>query len=411
MNSINMTLAINECILPIISYSFGIINWLESDLKQIDVNIRKMLHMYKMFHIKNDVDRLYGPRDTGGRGLISVWDSFKTNLSRIAHVIEHSESTILQICCKLDQTKLFSNVKRAMKYETETPIDYPKGFSDKSVMHQAKAKASLIRKKQLDERMQKWQEKPQHGAFMRQMKEIGADMKGTFGWLKSCALDPFSEAYICAAQEMGIFTKFHEKNILHNSNDAACRICKKTDETIFHILSGCDSLAKREYFVRHNAVCKYLHFVISQTYNLPCGKNWYMHEPKEVISTKDVDILYDRVIKTDIEVGANRPDIVVKDLNSKKAYIIDVACPCDLNIHKTEGTKVAKYIGLKGQLQKMWGFDCIIIPVVIGGLGGVTGNLKDNLALIPGHPRLAICQKIALLGSKKILLDALSRSR
>ena len=241
--------------------------------------------------------------------------------------------------------------------------------------------------------------------------EIGADMKGTFGWLKSCALDPFSEAYICAAQEMGIFTKFHEKNILHNSNDAACRICKKTDETIFHILSGCDSLAKREYFVRHNAVCKYLHFVISQTYNLQCGKNWYMHEPKEVISTKDVDILYDRVIKTDIEVGANRPDIVVKDLNSKKAYIIDVACPCDLNIHKTEGTKVAKYIGLKGQLQKMWGFDCIIIPVVIGGLGGVTGNLKDNLALIPGHPRLAICQKIALLGSKKILLDALSRSR
>ena len=144
MNSINMTLAINECILPIISYSFGIINWLESDLKQIDVNIRKMLHMYKMFHIKNDVDRLYGPRDTGGRGLISVWDSFKTNISRIAHVIEHSESTILQICCKLDQTKLFSNVKRAMKYETETPIDYPKGFSDKSVMHQAKAKASLI---------------------------------------------------------------------------------------------------------------------------------------------------------------------------------------------------------------------------------------------------------------------------
>ena len=136
-----------------------------------------------------------------------------------------------------------------------------------------------------------------------------------------------------------------------------------------------------------------------------------MHEPKEVITSKNVDILYDRVIKTDIEVGANRPDIVIKDLSSKKAFIIDVACPCDLNIHKTEGTKVAKYIGLKGQLQKMWGFECIIIPVVVGGLGGITGNLKDYLALIPGQPRLALCQKIALLGSKKILLDVLSRSR
>ena len=117
------------------------------------------------------------------------------------------------------------------------------------------------------------------------------------------------------------------------------------------------------------------------------------------------------MVKTDIEVGANRPDIVIKDLISKKTYIIDVACPCDLNIHKTEGTKVAKYIGLKGQLQKMWGFDCIIIPVVVGGLGGITGNLKDYLALIAGHPRLVLCQKIALLGSKKILLDALSRAR
>ena len=102
----------------------------------------------------------------------------------------------------------------------------------------------------------------------------------------------------------------------------------------------------------------------------------YMHEPKEVITSKNVDILYDRVIKTDIEVGANRPDIVIKDLSSKKAFIIDVACPCDLNIHKTEGTKVAKYIGLKGQLQKMWGFKCIIIPVVVGGLGGTIFQIK-----------------------------------
>ena len=64
--------------------------------------------------------------------------------------------------------------------------------------------------------MQKWQEKPQHGAFMRQMEEIGAEMKGTVGWLntKQFALDLFSESYICAAQEMAIFTKFHKKNII-----------------------------------------------------------------------------------------------------------------------------------------------------------------------------------------------------
>ena len=95
----------------------------------------------------------------------------------------------------------------------------------------------------------------------------------------------------------------------------------------------------------------------------------------------------------------------------KKTYIIDVSCPCDLNIYKKEAAKIAKYVGLKGQLQKMWGFDCIIIPVVVGGLGAVTDNLKDFLAMIPGYPNITMCQKTTLLGSKKILMDVLSRRR
>ena len=212
---------------------------------------------------------------------------------------------------------------------------------------------------------------------------------------------------------MALFTKFHEKNILKVHNDATCRVCRiqGNNETIYHILSGCDSLAKREYFTRHNAICKYLHYVISKSYGIPTGKDWFSHAPKEVIACNNVDLLYDQVLRTDLEVGANRPDIVVKDKTAKKTYILDVSCPCDINIYKAEATKVAKYIGLKGQLQKLWGFDCVIIPVIIGGLGGVTHNLKDYLAMIPGNPSLSICQKAAILGSKKILMDVLSRSR
>ena len=81
------------------------------------------------------------------------------------------------------------------------------------------------------------------------------------------------------------------------------------------------------------------------------------------------------------------------------------------NIYKMEATKVAKYVGLRGQLQKMWGYDCVTIPIIVGGLGAVTTSIKDYLAQIPGLPKLAMCQKIALLGSKKILTDVLSRRR
>ena len=212
---------------------------------------------------------------------------------------------------------------------------------------------------------------------------------------------------------MALFTKYHERYILKVSNDSTCRVCRDSekDETIYHILAGCDSLAKREYFTRHNAVCQYLHYTISSAYGLPCGKNWYCHEPKEVISCKTVDILYDQVIPTDLDIGANRPDLIIKDKVAKRTYILDVSCPCDLNIHKAEATKIAKYVGLRGQLQKMWGFNCDIIPIIIGGLGAVTHKLKDYLTLIPGKPNITLCQKITLLGSKKILSDVLSRRR
>ena len=72
--------------------------------------------------------------------------------------------------------------------------------------------------------------------------------------------------------------------------------------------------------------------------------------------------------------------------------------PCDRNVYKMEATKVAKYVGLRGQLQKTWGYNCITIPIIVGGLGAVTTNIEDYLALIPGLAKLAMCQKVALLG-------------
>ena len=268
------------------------------------------------------------------------------------------------------------------------------------MLHQAKCKAALFKRKLLEGRIKTFKEKSQHGAYLRQMVEIGADVKESFGWLKKCFLDPFSEGYICAAQEMALFTKYHEKHILKVHGDSSCRICKdgSSEETIYHILAGCDSLAKREYFTRHNAVCKYLHYIISKSFKQPCGENWFLHKPKEVLIHKNVEILYDQVLQTDMAVGANRPDLVVKDKLKKRTYIIDVSCPCDLNIFKAEATKISKYMGLKGQLQKMWGFECAVIPVVIGGLGAVTPSLKDYLALIPGSPNIGMCQKTTLLG-------------
>ena len=57
----------------------------------------------------------------------------------------------------------------------------------------------------------------------------------------------------------------------------------------------------------------------------------------------------------------------------------------------------------------MWGMDADIVPIIVGGLGAITKNLGDKLTKVPGHPDRFMCQKICLLGSKKILQDVLKR--
>ncbi len=101
-----------------------------------------------------------------------------------------------------------------------------------------------------------------------------------------------------------------------------------------------------------------------------------------------------QVLSTDREVGANRPDIVVKDKKGKMTYIIDISCPCDVNVIKKEAEKISKYGTLKRELLRMWGGNCLIVPVVIGGLGAVSNEFDLHVEKIPGNVSLAICQKI-----------------
>ena len=103
--------------------------------------------------------------------------------------------------------------------------------------------------------------------------------------------------------------------------------------------------------------------------------------------------------------------MIVRDIAKKKVMIVDVACPCDLNVEKKELEKVSKYAGLKAELQRMWAVSCEVVPVVIGSLGAVSASCSDYLSLIPGVPDLRLCQKITLMGSERILRNALSRRR
>ena len=64
LNARNKITAIGALAVPVLRYSFGIINWRTEEIKKIDRKTRKMLTMYeyKMHHPKADIDRLYVKR-------------------------------------------------------------------------------------------------------------------------------------------------------------------------------------------------------------------------------------------------------------------------------------------------------------------------------------------------------------
>ena len=84
LNAKNKITAIGALAVPVLRYGFGIINWRNEEIKQIDRKTRKMLTVYKMHHLKADADRLCVKRKEGGRGLMQFEAAYKAEIINIA---------------------------------------------------------------------------------------------------------------------------------------------------------------------------------------------------------------------------------------------------------------------------------------------------------------------------------------
>ena len=403
LNAKNIMTAINEYVTPVLTYTFGVVNWTEQDIKDIDIHVRKSLNMNKMFEIKSDTDRLYITRKMGGRGLISAWDCFKCTNIRLAHFLRETKNAKLLKCAEFDKVCLFSITKRADKYTENLTLEVPKNFKDKPLLRQAQIMSESAKVSLQKLRHKTCTEKPQHGNYYKLLEEKSVSKKLSLAWLERVHMSPQSEAYIFAAQELALFTRWHERHILKKINDDNCRICKTKPETMSHILSGCDNLAKKEYLERHNGVAQYVHHAICNSFGIQTNAKWHTHKPQEVLVLKNVEIIWDMPLSTDRPHVFNRPDIVVREKANKKCYIIDISCPNDINVAQKEQEKITKYSGLRIELGRMWDCECIVIPIVVGGLGVVSMDFDKYKNMLPAQISSAMCIKIALLGSEKIL--------
>jgi len=410
LNSANKMKAINSLATPVVTYSYNIINWNMSEIKRLDSKTRKLLTMERMHHPKADVDRIYLPRSEGGRGLIQLEKAYKTTVIGLHAYLEHTEDTLMKLVNAHEkQKKSHSVFKEAKKYSRELQMETLPSKEDRNITEYAKKIKKIAKEHATTQQKEVWRSKPLHGQYPNRVQKPDVEQSQTHRWLRSAGLKAETEGLIIAAQDQSLATRAHQHYIFKNvSIDPTCRMCHEHDETVDHLVSGCPVLARNEFIHRHDRAATYIHWKILHHYNLPTASKWYEHRPSTVSEGNGVTILWDMKIFTDRLISANRPDIIIKDIQNKTCYMIDMAVPSERNVSTKEVEKLSKYKDLEIEINRMWGMRTVVIPVVIGALGLVKKDQDRYISMIPGKVDISELQKIVLLGTAHILRKTLS---
>ena len=373
LNGGNLVHGVNTWAASLLRYSAAFVSWIKSELQAMDKKTRKLFTIYRALHPKSDVDRLYIPRKEGRRGLISIDHCVELAIRGLEVYVHGSQETLIQAA-----------------------------RGDKIYGLEA---ASVLKRSKKEKRLEDWEEKVLHRQYLRQTEKVRSDQ--CWAWLLNGDLKREKESLIVAAQNHSIRTNLVKARIDKSQGDSLCRMCRKVDESIDHIVSGCSKLTQKEYKRRHDNLGKIVHWKLARKCNFEARYKWYEHEPLSVLENEDYKTLQDFSIQTDHVIQARRPDLVVADKKERSCKIIDFAVPGDSMIEEKENDQIEKYQDLERELQKMLNVKVTIIPLVVGSLGAIPKQSGNRLKQIGVTVETAQVQKTVLLGTTRILRKVL----
>ena len=210
LNGGNLIRGVNPWAVSLLRYSAAFVSWRKSELQAIDRKTRKFFTIYGALHPKSNVDRLHIPRKEEGRGLISIEDCVELEIKSLEVYVHRSEERLIQAA-------------RGDK------IDGLEG-------------ASVLNRSKKEKRLEDWEKKVLHGQYLRQTKEVRSDQ--CWASLQNGDLKRETESLIVVAQNQSIRTNLVKAKIGKIQGDSLCRVCRKVNESIDHIVSGCSKSTK-----------------------------------------------------------------------------------------------------------------------------------------------------------------------
>ena len=256
LNGGNLLRAVNAWAVSLLRYSAAFVSWRKSELQAIDRKTWKLFTIYGALHPESDVGRLYIPRKERGRGLILIEDCVELAIRGLEVYVHESEDRLIQAARrdKIDGLEAASVLKRSKK----------------------------------EKRLEDWEKKVLHGQYLRQTKEVRTDQ--CWAWLQNGHLKRETESLIVTAQNQSMRANLVKERIDKSQGDSLCRVCRKVDESIDHIVSGCSKLAQKENKRRHDNLGKIVPWKLARKSNFQAGDKWYEHEPESVLENEDCKI-------------------------------------------------------------------------------------------------------------------------
>ena len=100
LNGKNKIKGTNTWAVSLMRYGAGILKWTSEELKALDRRTRNMMTMNKALHPKSNVERIYIPREKGGRGLISCEGCVRSEENCLGWYAKGSDEPMLKVMAR-----------------------------------------------------------------------------------------------------------------------------------------------------------------------------------------------------------------------------------------------------------------------------------------------------------------------
>ena len=164
----NKIQAIGSLAVPVLRYSFGIVNWHQEEQQKLDRKTRKLLTIHGQHHPKADVDHLYVSRKQGGRGLMQVEAAHAVEITKLVEYIDRKEDPLIQVV-------------RTHQHNTDSAVLQTARCLRTEVQRETRNMKDSIAEKTKE----KWHGKRMHGQLPHNLDEKLVDIEQSYCWLKS----------------------------------------------------------------------------------------------------------------------------------------------------------------------------------------------------------------------------------